>query len=234
MNQQQAVVALADKGAYIVLADHAKRPCWDGAIYSWKHQRPSGAVIEQHDGLFGIVPWSIRSTALDVDEGDPLQLRLKHPPFADLPTRRPGGHYLYFDDSAPRGNSAWKGYGCRGDLRGAAGYLVLWRDGAVRLLDALDARDRFQRPFPADLFKAAGMGALRPPAARPPAARAGGVRPDLIQPIHLAVKGCRNVSLFEHVRILADTTNRPRTPSGQIDVPAWIAVVQDMVKESLW
>ena len=156
--QHEAVVALADRGAHVVLADHAKRPCWDGAIYSWTHKRPSGAVIRQHEGLFGIVPWSIRSTALDVDEGDPLQLRLKHPPFADLPTRRPGGHHLYFDDSLPRGNSAWTGYGCKGDVRGASGYLVLWRDGAVRLLDALDARDQLSASLSSGPVRGVGPG----------------------------------------------------------------------------
>ena len=105
---------------------------------------------------------------------------------------------------------------------------MLWGDGPERLLDALDARQRYRRPFPADLFEAAGI----LPAGGEQQPHVEKVRPDLIQPLHLAVEGHRNASLFEHVRILADTTNRPRTASGQIDVPAWIDVVTEMALES--
>ena len=225
LDSHEAVVALADLGAHIVLCAGSKRPCWEGRIYPWTRKRPSAEVIADHDGLFGIVPWSIHSTALDVDSGDPSALVLKHPPYADLPTRRPGGHHLYYADTEARGNSSWAGWGCRGDVRGASGYAILWNDAPLRLLDAL--RDRVSRckRFPIDLFDAAGMGALRP--AEGIKHRPGGrLRVELVQPVYMATQGYRNASLFAHVVALADITNRPRHGDGTIDVRKWIEAVK--------
>lgn len=225
------VAALAAHGAHIVLADDEKRPYWDGRAYSWTKRRPSDAVIRNHAGLFGIVPWSIQSTALDVDAGDPSALTLTHPPFADLPTRRPGGHHLYFDDDAPRGNADWHGFGCRGEVRGAKGYLLLWQDGARLLLDALDARQRHHRPFPRDLFEAAGLEPIRVED-RASHRHRGGVYRVLAQPVDVATVGCRSVSLFEHLRRVADVTNRPRTTTGALDATRWIGVVEALALDA--
>ena len=162
----ESVSALAANGAHIVLCDKSKRPYWDGRAYSWTRRRPSAEVIEAHPGPFGIVPWSIRTTGLDVDRGDPLQLSLLVDPLATLRTRR--GYHLYCADTEGRPNSNWQAGGCSGDVRGNRGYLVLHYDGAARLLDAIRRRDDWQ---PRDLFELAGIttrGAITTTAAAAP------------------------------------------------------------------
>lgn len=148
-----AVAALAaNHSAHIILCDPEKRPYWDGRHYGWKRRRPSAEVIEAHPGPFGIVPWSVRTTGLDVDHGDPVQLSMLADPIANLQTFR--GHHLYCSDTAPRRNARFEAAGCSGDVRGANGYLVLHYDGAERLLDAIRRRDDWH---PRDLFEMAGI-----------------------------------------------------------------------------
>ena len=125
-----AVAALAaDHGAHIVLADRGKRPCWlDSGPYSWPRRRPSPEVIKAHRGRFGIIPWSVQTTGLDVDHGDPVQLSVFCEPIANLRTRR--GRHLYCADNQGRPNGRFELAGCGGDIRGDRGYLVLHYDGA--------------------------------------------------------------------------------------------------------
>ena len=105
--QREAVAALAvEHGAHIVLADANKRPCWlDSGPYSWPRRRPTPEVVAEHRDRFGIVPWSIKTTGLDVDDGDPQALALALTTLATLRTRR--GHHLYVPDTAPRGNATF-------------------------------------------------------------------------------------------------------------------------------
>ena len=56
----------------------------------------------------------------------------------EMPSRR--GRHAYYDDDTPRANATWAALGCRGDIRGAKGYLVLHEDGCERLAEALDHR----------------------------------------------------------------------------------------------
>ena len=86
----------------------------------------------------------------DVDHGDPRALLEQFAAWADLPSRR--GRHAYYDDDTPRANATWAALGCRGDIRGAKGYLVLHEDGCERLAEALDHRVPGTRPFPRDLF----------------------------------------------------------------------------------
>ena len=127
-----AVAALAaDPGAHIVLL-RGKVPCWpDRGKYSWPKWRPAAAVIEAHPHQFGIVPWSLSTCGLDVDQGDPLQLSMLVQPLANLRTKR--GHHLYCSDSKPRRNGKFEAAGCQGDVRSAGGYL------AFQFLDAVKA-----------------------------------------------------------------------------------------------
>ena len=157
--QRRAVAALAvQHDAHIVLADANKRPCWlESGPYSWPRRLPAPEVIAEHRGRFGIVPWSIRTTGLDVDDGDPQELALAVSPLVTLPTRR--GHHLYCPDTSPRGNATFATHGCRGDVRGARGYLLLHGDGAERLLDAIMRRDNWH---PRDLFEQVACRATQP------------------------------------------------------------------------
>ena len=138
-----------DAGGHFVLCAPSKRPIWRG----WNRLRPTADVAALHradDDPVGIVPWSLHSTALDVDHGDPRALLEQFAAWADLPSRR--GRHAYYDDDTPRANATWAARGCRGDIRGAKGYLVLHEDGCERLAEALDHRVPGTRPFPRDLF----------------------------------------------------------------------------------
>ena len=118
-----------DAGGHFVLCAPSKRPIWRG----WNRLRPTADVAALHradDGPVGIVPWSLHSTALDVDHGDPRALLEQFAAWADLPSRR--GRHAYYDDDTPRANATWAALGCRGDIRGAKGYLVLHEDGSAR------------------------------------------------------------------------------------------------------
>ena len=227
-----AVAALAaDHGAHIVLADSDKRPCWlDTGPYSWPRRRPSPEVIEAHPGRFGIVPWSIQTTGLDVDNGDALQLSIFCSPVANLRTRR--GRHLYCADNQGRQNGRFELAGCRGDIRGDRGYLVLHYDGAERLLDALRHRDDWQ---PRDLFELVGMPAVRTRGA----SDASGTKaprqtlPGVTLTLAEAFPGCRWNVLLRFLGDVARVTNRPRRwPAGPVDVDAWNAEIRELAFEA--
>ena len=222
-----AVVALGERhGAHVILCDPDKRPYWGGRRYSWKREHPTPDVILAHPGPFGIVPWSIRSTVIDVDDGEPHQLRLFAPPYVELPTRR--GWHEYYDDDRPRVNGSRRQVlGCTCDVRGAAGYCVLHDDGAGLLLSALDDLQRERRPFPAALFDAAPLFT--------PRMRRRSVGRREVQParrVEDAVVGQRNETLFASLRRYADRAPRPRRADGGVDVTRWHAVIADRARQT--
>lgn len=224
-----AVAALAaDHGAHIVLADSDKRPCWlDTGPYSWPRRRPSSEVIETHRGWFGIVPWSIETTGLDVDTGDPLQLSIFCEPIANLRTRR--GRHLYCADNQGRPNGRFDLQGCSGDIRGDRGYLILHYDGAERLLDALRRRDDWQ---PRDLFELVGMPTVRASGERTTKPRQ--TMPTVTLTLAEASPGCRWNVLLKYLGDVARVTNRPRRwPGGPVDVDAWNEAILKLAHEAL-
>ena len=197
-----------------------KRPVWR----SWQKLRPGLDVVLAHNGPLGLQPWSISTTALDVDAGDPGELVQAWPPMAVLNSRRAGGRHLYYSDTAGRGNAHFEAYGCAGEIRSAKGYLILWHDGAARLADALHDPIARARRWPRDLFELAGVGAVTLPAAvkkptyryKPSdqsrqtwAAAAAALELETIK------QGLRNVKLFDSVRFWAYSV-----PRGQ-DLEAW-------------
>ena len=196
----RSIARLTDAGAHLVLCRPDKRPVWRG----WQKRRPSAAVAQRHvddaHGPLGVIPWSLRSTALDIDEGDPDALRSWFAPWADLASRR--GRHFYYDDSEPRGNTSWSLEDCRGDIRGARGFLVLHGDGPVRLADALDRRVIGQHPWPRDLFDMAGLGAvLGDPVAAPIVAKPERTADAAIQiALERVLQGGRGVALFNQCR----------------------------------
>ena len=221
----QAVVSLAtNHGAHIVLCDESKAPYWDGRKYSWPKRRPSAAVIEAHDGMFGIVPWSIQTTGLDVDRGNPLQLALTIDPLATLPSRR--GHHLYCADTEGRPNSHWEAGGCSGDVRGNQGYLMFHFDGAARLLDAIRRRDDWH---PRDLFELAGI-------TTPGVCSAPPTSPLTVAPTALeqATKGCRYESLRAYMGPVVRITERPRRwPGGPVNAREFVKRVEELTAAAL-
>ena len=231
--QREAVAALAvEHGAHIVLADANKRPCWlDSGPYSWPRRRPTPEVVAEHRGRFGIVPWSIKTTGLDVDDGDPQALALALTPLATLRTRR--GHHLYVPDTAPRGNATFAACGCRGDVRGARGYLLLHRDGAERLLDAIRRREDWH---PRDLFELVGLPSITAPPERRRGPRVVASSPLRALTLTLAEarSGCRRNVLHRYLIDTVDRMDRPRrSPGGPVDVPAWNELVREMAVDAL-
>ena len=117
----------------------------------WQKQRPSLDVSVQHDGPLGIVPWSIGTSALDVDIGDWRKLPRS---WVNYGTRRKSGRHLFYADDQARGNSTWAAEDCAGEVRGANGYLILWKDGAERIAAAIAGpRQLSLFPFPVELIQ---------------------------------------------------------------------------------
>ena len=215
---------LTGAGAHLVLCRPDKRPLWR----VWQKRRPSAAVAQTHvdgaHGPLGVIPWSLRSTALDVDEGDPLILFGEYQPWVDIPSRR--GHHAYYDDDRPRGNAKWSSHGCRGDIRSGKGFLVLHQDGAERLADALDRRTFGEHRLPRDLFELAG---LAPVLSEPKPAVSIARQPAVEAPIHLNLEltriGHRHITLFHAIRTWAYVQSKPST------VEAWKATVLQYSRE---
>ena len=202
--------ALAKAGAHLVLCLPNKRPIWP----RWNRRKPSADVAITHletEGPLGVIPWSLRSSALDIDFGDPDALLKAFAPWADIPSRK--GSHAYFDDDRPRSNSKWAALGCSGEVRSAKGYLVLHGDGLERLADALGRRVPGARPFPRDLFDV-GLGDGDPLVVIDVPVSAPRSPPVLVLNLDLenvvlnldlenVLPGRRNIALFDQVRVWA-------------------------------
>ena len=217
-NNAPALQSIYQAGGHFVLADTHKRPVWR----SWHKRRPSLDLVQAHPGPLGIMPWSLSTSALDVDAGDPSILIEDHPPMAVLDSRRPGGRHLYYHDSTGRGNTHFEVYGCAGEVRSASGYLVLWGDGPAILADSLSDPIARSRRWPVDLFDAAGVGPVTlPAAAKVPdykpskASRATWAAAAEAVELEHVRRGQRNIALFEAVRFWAYSVAR----GGDLD--AW-------------
>ena len=212
-NNAQALQAIYTAGGHFVLAGSDKRPVWR----SGQKLRPSLDLVQAHPGPLGLKPWSVSTSALDVDTGDPSLLLEDYPAMAVLLSRRPGGRHLYYRDNRPRGNGSFELLGCAGEIRSAKGFLILWGDGPAILADALGDPIARSRRWPVDLFDAAGVGPVTLPGAvktptytyRPSeasratwAAAAEAVELEKIQ------RGRRNIALFEAVRFWAYSVAR--------------------------
>ena len=186
------------------------------SVFPWRAHTPALDCVLAHRGNVGLIPFSIETSALDVDQGEPLQLSLFHQPLVAVRSRRPGGQHLYYRDDTPRSNQKWTAFGCSGEVRGARGYLILYRDADVRLAHAL-AYNEDDCPFPAGLLEYAepvevgDLGAV----ALDDLDSADPQQIRLFQPqapaLELVRKGRRNISLFDAVRFLG-------IPGAQDDV----------------
>ena len=99
-NNPQALQTIYHSGGHFVLCLEDKRPVWR----SWQKLRPGLDVVLAHEGPLGLKPWSISTSALDVDAGDPGELMQAWPPMAILDSRRSDGKHLYYADTEGRGN----------------------------------------------------------------------------------------------------------------------------------
>lgn len=161
---------------------------------------PSAETAIRHveaGGQVGVVPWSLRQTCLDVDHGNPADLRRTiGRPRAVLDSRSRKGAHNYFDDTEPRSNSQFDIGGCQGDIRGAGGYVVIHGDQFGRLLDGMRRSGRFM--LQTDLFEYLIEEGRKQAADTPQVA--GDRRITKPVPLAQARPGNRNVSLFEAAR----------------------------------
>ena len=144
----EALTYLHDCGAHFVLC-RDKRPL---PGFPWRDHTPDLDCVLAHRGNVGLIPFSVETSALDVDKGEPHQLSLFYPPLVILRSQRPGGEHFYYRDDTPRGNQQWSAFGCSGEVRSANGYLILYRDAPVLLAHAL-ANDKADCSFPVGLLE---------------------------------------------------------------------------------
>ena len=218
----EALTYLHQHGAHFVLC-RDKRPL---AGFPWRAHTPDLDCVLAHSGNVGIIPFSVGTSALDVDKGEPHQLSLFHPPLVILRSQRPGGEHFYYRDDTPRGNQQWSAFGCSGEVRSAKGYLILYRDAPVLLAHAL-ANDKAECLFPAGLLDyvepadADQLGEVLLDDLDAP----GSDQLRLLTPgapiLERVQKGRRNISLFDAVRFWAY-----RAARGYASYDDWVRAVE--------
>ncbi|MCY4186880.1 MAG: hypothetical protein OXD30_00160 [Bryobacterales bacterium] len=189
--------------AHFVLC-RGKRPIWPG----WRRRRPALDVVHLHGPEIGLIPHSIKTSALDIDEviGDGLgELIDHHQPLVTLDT--PRGFHAYYRDSIPRGNGKWSAYGCSGDIRSAKGFLRLYDGGAQRLAGALKTTDLDHCRFPADLFAAAGLPPMTRVRTKAPKTWRCKTPADIVRPED-AREGNRHICVFDRLRFWAYSADK--------------------------
>lgn len=219
-----AIDVLFHRGAHFVLCGAGKRPIWRG----WQSRRPPADLARFWRGRYpaglGLIPWSIRTTAVDVDWGDPTALFAEVPPWLRVATRRAGGVHAYYGDVVGRRNGRWEARGCAGDIRGARGFVLLHGDAPERAAHALATTDSGDVLLP-DLFGAAGIDL---PYQRPPEPVPGdlpSVRPpSTVWVIEETTPGRRHFALFDTVRFHAYAA-----PRGG-DWPGWVDRIVDFAR----
>ena len=209
---QEALTYLYDTGGWFVLCA-GKKPVWG---VRWNRHRPDLDLVLAHGSQVGLIPNSIRTSALDVDFGNIGELVEVAPPVATL--KSPKGHHCYYRDDVQRGNTRWQACGCRGEVRSGRGYLRLYEGGAQTLACALRMQPEDEGWWPENLFELAGVNL---PMQMPPVSEAeflsaastaaeARTRWDL-RKVHV---GCRNVAVFDELRFWAYV--EPRGGSVQL------------------
>ena len=156
--QATPLAILYQRGARFVLCQPNKRPLWK----RWQKRRPPVEVCHYHiadEGLIGIVPYSIQSSAVDIDEGNPSEFFSLYPPIVAVESKRSGGWHGYYADKVGRSNQRFEFQQWRGDLRSARGFLILHSLSAQQLLAQADFAIDSELPgwLPDNLFEAAGV-----------------------------------------------------------------------------
>ena len=178
-------------------------------------------MVAAHDGRIGLVPYSIGSTALDLDHGDPADLPT---PWTQYRTQRRGGAHFYYGDDEARGNQKWQLGDCSGEVRGARGYLILHHGGADRVARALQSGRQLDLwPFPKEVLQLHEAELIVPTVRQLHAVEPHGkasVRLEGVFP------GARNQSLFLAVRLWAYKQRRGS------DLGAWCGRVRAFALQS--
>ena len=148
-----ALKTLHARGAHFVIAGPNKRPLSTG----WQKTRPDFSDVERHaegGGLVGVIPASLGCFVVDIDEGGENGVKAVRGVLGDpvtvIATQRPGGFHAWYRAPAGKvGNRKWRLDGAAGDIRGSAGYAILWDVRTV----AIGLAQHFDDAQPADPSK---------------------------------------------------------------------------------
>ena len=193
----------------------------------WRTCRPDLDSLLAHPDTIGLVPFSVSTSALDVDEGNPAALALCHPPLVSCSSRRPGGEHLYYRDDIPRSNRRWAAFGCSGEVRSNSGYLILHGDAPMLLAEALAnvPNVQWECKFPAHILEGDASDDVRRASC---SAAADPADPQRILPplppgappeLEQVQKGRRNIALFDALRFWAYEEVKLAAASASYD--AW-------------
>ena len=217
-SRKQALTYLDGLGAHFVLCRRSRQPIRG---FPWGSHKPALDCVLAHSSHVGIVPFSVNTSALDVDCGEPAQLSLFRRPLVAVSSRQPGREHLYYRDDTPRGNQQWRAFGCAGEVRSAKGYLILYRDAPVHLAHALAYNEDDDCYFPADLLElvepdesAVMLDDLD--IANSPQLRLLTPEAPVLERVR---KGRRNIALFDAVRFWAYRAHKT-------DYAAWLRAVE--------
>ena len=142
-------------------------------------------------------------------------------------TRRKGGSVILFygDDQAQGKSATGRLTDCGGEVRGAKGYLILWKDGAERLAAAIAGpRQLSLFPFPAELIQEFEPGRLIQFPERP-------LNPSRSIHLERVQVGARNDSLFDVVRKMSyQELTFYRKAGGHLR--GWLRLVYDFTDDN--
>ena len=217
--KQTAISVIHEAGGHLVLcraraqgSHKAKSPYWS----RWQRSPAPLDLCLAHDGPLGLVPWSIGTSALDVDRGDWRKLPRS---LVNYGTRSKAGRHCYYSDDQPRRSQNWKANGCSGEVRGATGYLILWRDGAARIAVAITGPRQWSLfPFPYSLLESRNKGRVLQFPER-------AVNPYRNLDLERVHKGARNDSLFAVVRLRAYRDISEYRRERGADLAGWLRLV---------
>ena len=164
---ETAIARLYEAGARFVLCHSDKA----ASQLNWQNKRPKVRAVLSHlkreGNLIGIVPSTIKTLAVDVDQGglaavEAVKRRLKVKPLALVKTQRAGGFHVYFEyEGEGLGNRNWELPEGGGEIRHNKGYVILWGNDAAQAVStgflvgggpvdraAVDALTRRSTPTP--------------------------------------------------------------------------------------
>ncbi len=202
-----ALRALEQRGGHFVLAASDKSPVSKG----WQRNRPSFEEVERHatgGGLVGVIPVSLGTLVVDVDQGGDAgvaeAVKVLGQPIVQTRTRRDGGAHLWYRAAGEVPNRKWE----RGDVRGSAGYVILWEPD--RVLAGLEAAYASAAPVSAaDLNRLARTpaGPIGPQTVR---AAAPGTRNDTLNRVvyHASKRGERDLEPYREASLATGLASR--------------------------
>ena len=137
----QAYTYLHEQGCHFVLVGDVvkKVPIHQRWQLPWAAPSLEQVLHHLEQGCpVGHIPAAIGCVVLDVDESDDggQAFMDRHPPFWDIPSRRPGGLHLYYLSRVQYGNRDWRMGRTGGQIRSRNGFVMIWDPFALADMQA--------------------------------------------------------------------------------------------------